>query len=314
MRSAYIYIRARAYCFLQRACAVGRHRTHLTSFGRCFSLMMRRLILFCVGIVLATQTFGSDADTSTSAINSAHLDCLIEPYVVVEVSSPVAGILETIAVDRGDPVKQHQVLAELRSGVEKANVKLARARAEMDEEISERKARLAFAQRRQARTDDLFKRKVIPFEDKDQADTDLILAESQLSIAKANKGLAALELERAIEALKLRTIRSPIDGVVVERFLSPGESTENRPILKLARLDPLRVEVVAPVASLGSVKQGMQAEVIPEDPVGHVHKARVTVVDQVVDAASGTFGVRLELPNPRRRIPAGTKCKVKFLR
>ena len=87
MRSAYIYIRARAYCFLQRACAVGRHRTHLTSFGRCFSLMMRRLILFCVGIVLATQTFGSDADTSTSAVNSAQLDCLIEPYVVVEVSS-----------------------------------------------------------------------------------------------------------------------------------------------------------------------------------------------------------------------------------
>ena len=40
--------------------------------------------------------------------------------------------------------------------------------------------------------------------------------------------------------------------------------------------------------------------------------ARVTVVDRVVDAASGTFGVRLELPNPDYRLPAGLKCKVRF--
>jgi len=43
-----------------------------------------------------------------------------------------------------------------------------------------------------------------------------------------------------------------------------------------------------------------------------VHKARVVVVDKVIDAASGTFGVRLTLPNPGRRIPAGLKCKARF--
>lgn len=56
----------------------------------------------------------------------------------------------------------------------------------------------------------------------------------------------------------------------------------------------------------------MQAEVYPEDPVGGVHKAVVTVVDQVFDAASGTIGVRLELPNPDYAIPAGLKCQVRF--
>jgi multidrug efflux pump subunit AcrA (membrane-fusion protein) len=73
------------------------------------------------------------------------------------------------------------------------------------------------------------------------------------------------------------------------------------------------VEVIMPVRTLGSVKVGMQAQVKPEAPVGGVYKAKVTIVDKVVDAASGTFGVRLELPNPDYRLPPGLKCKVLFL-
>jgi len=47
-------------------------------------------------------------------------------------------------------------------------------------------------------------------------------------------------------------------------------------------------------------------------PEAFFYGAKVTVVDRVVDAASGTFGVRLELPNPNYRLPAGLKCKVPF--
>jgi multidrug efflux pump subunit AcrA (membrane-fusion protein) len=108
------------------------------------------------------------------------------------------------------------------------------------------------------------------------------------------------------------TIYSPINGVVMERFLSPGEFVEDQPVLKLAQIHPLHVEVFAPVELLGTIKVGMSADVSPEEPVGQVYKARVTIVDQVVDAASGTFGVRLELPNPKYRLPAGLRCRVKF--
>jgi hypothetical protein len=62
------------------------------------------------------------------------------------------------------------------------------------------------------------------------------------------------------------------------------------------------------------VDVGMQAEVMPESPVGGVYEARVTVVDRVIDAASGMFGVRLELPNPSYHLPAGLKCQVHFRR
>jgi multidrug efflux pump subunit AcrA (membrane-fusion protein) len=98
----------------------------------------------------------------------------------------------------------------------------------------------------------------------------------------------------------------------MERFLSPGEYIEDQPVVKLAQIHPLHVEVFAPVELLGAVKVGMQAEVVPENPVGKVYKAKVTIVDRVIDAASGTFGVRLELPNPKYKLPAGLKCRVTF--
>ena len=100
---------------------------------------------------------------------------------------------------------------------------------------------------------------------------------------------------------------------MVERLRYSGElAAKEHPIAKIAQINPLRVEVFAPVALLGKVEVGQRAIVIPEAPMSRPLEASVTVVDKVVDAASGTFGIRLEVPNPGNRIPAGLKCKVRF--
>jgi multidrug efflux pump subunit AcrA (membrane-fusion protein) len=52
--------------------------------------------------------------------------------------------------------------------------------------------------------------------------------------------------------------------------------------------------------------------VVAEPPLKGTFKATVRIVDKVVDSASGTFGVRLDLPNPKGDIPAGVKCRVTF--
>jgi len=52
---------------------------------------------------------------------------------------------------------------------------------------------------------------------------------------------------------------------------------------------------------------------MPEAPVGGAHEARVVIVDRLLDAASGTFGVRLELPNPDYGLYGGLHCRVRFL-
>jgi len=240
------------------------------------------------------------------------LDGLIEPYLIVNVGSSVPGILDMVTVDRGALVKKGQMLAKLQDRVERANMALAKARAQMKSTIAARQARLDYAQRRQQRMELLFEKKVIPFEEMDEYRTNTILAEMELAEAEENIGLAELEYKRAVEVVKRMTIFSPITGVVTERFLTAGEYVEDQPVLKLAQIDPLNVEVYAPVQFFGSIKVGMQAKVRPEAPHGGTYSAKVVIVDQVIDAASGTFGIRLEIPNPKYKLPAGLKCRVIF--
>lgn len=246
------------------------------------------------------------------AAEPAELDGLIEPSLIVKIGSSVPGILDMVKVDRGALVKKGQVLARLRDKVERATMELARARAQMRSTIAVRQARLDYTQRRQQRMEGLFKKKVIPFEDMDESRTNTEMAEKELEEAWENIGLAKLEHQRSVEVLKRMTIRSPITGVVMERFLSPGEYVQDQPVLKLAQIDPLYVEVFAPVEIFGSIKMGMQAKVLPETPIGGSYTAKVVIVDRVVDAASGTFGVRLEIPNQKYQLPAGLKCVVVF--
>ena len=240
------------------------------------------------------------------------LECLISPYLVTAVSFPTEGVLETVTVDRGDLVKQGQVLATLESSAEKATVALAAARARVESGLKSSQVRFDFGVRKFERTDEMYKKNLVPLKDLDEAETQKLLAEVGLLEARENRGIAVLDLERARAFLAQRTLRSPIAGVVTERVLSPGEFVKGTAIAKLAQLDPLRVEVIAPVMMLGRITPGMQADVMPEAPVGGSYRARVTVVDRVVDAASGTFAVRLELANPQYRLPAGLKCKVRF--
>ena len=93
----------------------------------------------------------------------------------------------------------------------------------------------------------------------------------------------------------------------------PGEFVETKPILQIAQLDPLSIEVVSPVLNYGKIKKGMQAKILPEFGEHEALIATVVVVDKVIDAASGTFGVRLELANKDYAIPGGLKCSVQFM-
>jgi len=212
-------------------------------------------------------------------------DGLIEPSEVVDVSSQVAGILEEVMVERGDKITKGQVIAQLNSDIEEAASELAMVRVE-------------FGKRKVFRNEDLNKKELVSIHDLDEMQTELRISELQLRDAQAK--------------LEIRTIRSTIDGVVVERFLSPGEYVGEDPIMKIACIDPLYVEVVVPAEKFGMIKKDDKAEVSLDIPKLRKYSASVIIVDRVIDAASGTFGVRLILPNPDYLLPAGLKCKVKF--
>lgn len=221
-----------------------------------------------------------------SAQQKSSLEGLIEPSDVVELSSQVQGILTEVLVERGDIVKKDQVIARLDSRIEKAALDLAKAKVE-------------FSKRKVQRNDELYQKELLSIHDKDEMETELKLLE--------------LQVRQAEEEVEIHTIRSSIDGVVVERFLSPGEYVgEQHPIVKIATIDPLYVEVVVPAEKLGEIVKGNKASVVLESPKQGRYSARVIIVDKVIDAASGTFGVRLLLNNPDYNLPSGLKCKVAF--
>jgi multidrug efflux pump subunit AcrA (membrane-fusion protein) len=72
------------------------------------------------------------------------------------------------------------------------------------------------------------------------------------------------------------------------------------------------VEVIVPAQMFGRIIPGMTAAIVPELPEYGEQTATVTIVDKVIDSASSTFGVRLELPNAEEQMPSGLKCLVRF--
>ena len=229
--------------------------------------------------------FGTLLFAAAVGVRAERFECLVEPYLEIKLSSAVDGILGEVTVDRGDEVKKGQVLARLVSEAEQAHLDLLKARAE-------------FAARKVERNEELYLRQMISPHEKDELETEA--------------HLLRLELREAEARLALRSIRSPIDGVVVERLSSPGEFVGDAPILRLAQTDPLRIETTIPVGLYGKLSVGMTSKVQWEAPGIGSRSATVTVVDPVVDAASGTIGVRLELRNPGNQLPAGVQCWVEF--
>ncbi len=276
------------------------------------SLPKRYLASWSTLIMLTSWALLS-ARAAPMAAGSAAFDCLIEPRLRLELAAPVAGILQEVLVDRGGYVRKGDVLARLDSAVEEATVALDKARAASEAAIASRSARVAFLTRRRDRFSQLQSRGAVPDAELDEAAADLAIAKADLAEARDQRRIASLEYERSVASLNQRSVRSPIDGVVVERKLAAGEyAYDQAPIMTLAEVDPLNVEVYLPIAFFPKIRAGLIATVRPSDPVGGEYRAAVEIVDTVFDARSGTFGVRLKLPNPEHRIPAGLRCEVDF--
>jgi RND family efflux transporter MFP subunit len=238
------------------------------------------------------------------------LDCLIQPHQIVQVGSAVPGVIERILAERGDIVRQGQVLVQLQSSVERANLSLAQSRARIQGEVSAAEQSSDFAAREHKRASDLAQKNFVSQNYVDKAATEAQVAGSKVTQAKERKTVAGQELEVAQAQLAMRTIKSPISGVVTDRFMASGELVEDKPLLRIAQVDPLRVEVVVPASVYGQLQRGMQATVLPDFTNAKSRPAQISIVDKVVDPASNTFRVRLEMPNPQNDIPAGLRCKV----
>jgi RND family efflux transporter MFP subunit len=258
-----------------------------------------------------TAAAARPAAAAAAAAADGGFDCLLEPWQLIEVRSPVDGIIANITVNRGDNIRRGQTLVELQSQSERVAVDLARLRSKLQGQVVAAENRIDYATKRLARLADLEKDNFSSAQARDEADAEKRLAEAELQSALEGRELAKLELLRAQEQLALRTVTAPFAGVVVDRMLNVGELAEagsgRKPVLKVAQIDPMRADVVLPAALFGQVKVGTKAAVRARVGGGQF-AAVVKSVDRVIDAASGTFVARLEVPNPGGQVPGGSRC------
>ena len=239
-------------------------------------------------------------------------DCIVTPSKLTDVTAATSGRLANVLIDRSDEVVAGEVIAQLDADVEHAALAVADARASMTAEVQLAKISYSFGNQRKERLESLNLTKVASNQDLDDATRDAALAAWNLQQAKDVHQLRKLEKIRAEALLKQKTVTSPVTGVVLERFKNKGEYVEDQAIVRIAQLDPLFIETIVPITMFGKIEHGTTARLSLPNNGGEKLVALVNAVDRTGDAAAGTFGVRLEIPNPDGKIPAGVKCSVVF--
>lgn len=260
------------------------------------------------GSVLCAVAPGSFAES----VDGRDFDCLLEPKTRVMVGAPTQGVIQTVDVRRGQSVEKGQIIATLDARLEKAELKYARMRAKMTSEIRAREADVELAEVTMKRLNDLSARKMAPAQQLDEAAAALKVARMGLVQARDSRKLFEQEYARAREAVEQHVIRSPITGVVVEQIAFPGEFVYDNPIAIVAQVDPLKVEAILPARFFGGVRIGLSSTIWPEIDNSGPIDVNIASVDQIIDSASGTFSVHLEVPNPDNGIPGGQRCRLAF--
>lgn len=239
-------------------------------------------------------------------------DCLVEPAMEAALGAATTGVIAEVLVSRGAAVKAGDVLMRLDDRVQQMTLAVAREQANAREGLEMRLTRRDHLAETLERAERLAATGAGLGTQVQEALANLRIAEQEVAVEEYSLRLAAMEVERQEALLQQLTITSPFDGYVAEILLNPGEMVRaDTPVMRLVQLDPLHVESWLPTSARGDISAGMTAEVALTWPQTSV-TAGLTVIDEVFDAASNTFSVLLEIPNPDGLLPAGQRCTLVF--
>jgi RND family efflux transporter MFP subunit len=272
-----------------------------------------KFIIATAAMVAFTSYVRAQQIAPSPAGELGEFDCVIEAKMMIKLGSPETGIVEAVKVDRDTTVRKGDVVAQLDYELQRILLEQAKLKASSELDIKSEQKRLAYRSSEAERSETLFTKQIASSKVREEALTEKQLAEFALAKAELDHKMAQIDMMQAQTRLDRRSIRSPVDGVIADVTIRPGEYVyEQTPLMTIAEIDPLYVKVFPPVRHYRQIRVGTNAEVVPEDPIGGRYKAQVTVVDRVFDTASSTFGVRLELPNPNYSLPAGMRCRIRF--
>jgi RND family efflux transporter MFP subunit len=219
------------------------------------------------------------------------------------ISSRASGVIHERRVDIGDRVAAGDVLLVI--DAPEVAQELLRARASVDQI----KARLELARVNLDRAASLVGKGHVSEQTVDERRANKLTAEADLAAAVA-------EVKRLEEVVSFQTVRAPFAGTIVARQVERGDKVsadqgqQGSYLLRIARLDELRIEIDVPQSSALAIKPGASAKVVFAELPGEKLEARVARTAGLIEPSSSTMRAELLMPNPDGRIPAGLNGQV----
>jgi RND family efflux transporter MFP subunit len=235
--------------------------------------------------------------------------------VTVDVVPKLSGRLESVAVRLGDPVRRGQLLATLEDRELREQVRQTEASLEVSKAtVRQREADLKNSQSNLERSRNLFARNLIARQALDDAEARNDAAQAQVDLAGAQAAQAAARLEELRINLSNTRILSPVDGYVGSRRLDPGAFVgTNSSFLSVVDIHFVRLVANLVEKDLRRIVLDMPAKVEVDAYPGEVFTGRVARLAPVLDPATRTAEMEVEVPNPTARLKPGMYARVQFV-
>jgi RND family efflux transporter MFP subunit len=236
----------------------------------------------------------------------------LKPKEQVDVTSKATGRVEKIAVYVGDYVRRGTLIAEIEDQELQQQVRRATASIEVVRAtLSQRRAELENAKADLARSRQLMEAGLIPRQDYEAKATSFQVVQAQIQLTEAQGDQAQAELSELKIRLEQMRILSPIDGYVAERYLDPGAVVSPAtPIVRVVNLSTMVTRANVPEREVSKLRLGNRA-IVRVDAFGErVFEGKVTRIAPVLDAATRSALVEVEIPNPGAGLKAEMFARV----
>jgi HlyD family secretion protein len=230
----------------------------------------------------------------------------------VSVSPRAAGRLETVSVKLGDRVRRGQRLAKIEDYEIQEQVKQAEAAQQVSEAtIRQREADLKLAQTNAERSRSLYERQLLPKQTLDDNEARYQSAIAALDLARAQSSQSKARLDELRINLANTNISSPVDGYVAKRAVDPGAFvSQNVPIVDVVDISTVRLVANVVEKDLKELQSGNSTRVAVDAYPGEVFTGRIARVSPVLDPATRTAPIEIEIPNTSARLKPGMYARV----
>lgn len=232
----------------------------------------------------------------------------------VEVAPKVSGRLAAVNMRLGDPVARGQVIARIEDSEIQEQVKQAEASFEVAAAtVRQREADLKFAETSLERSRNLYTRQLLPKQTLDDSEARYQSAQAQIDLARAQFTQARSRLDELRLTLGNTAILSPVDGFIGKRHLDPGAYvTSNSPVASVVDIRLVRLVVNLVERDLRRVARGAVGEVEVDAFPNETFQGHVARIAPVLDPATRTAEMEIEITNPDFRLKPGMYARVRL--